>query len=222
MSFKGKVVRLLAGNFLPEAKVVEARDIGGFRWLRLRSNAPKARAGTKVQLLLPSDEMRTYTPIATDDGFVLVADREAGGPGSRWMTKAHVGTLVRFVGPQESLRLPEGPVILVGDETSVAVAAAFEAERPGKVHAVLQARKVDEVEAAVRELGLSGAVVRPAGDIDGLVEAVMHARAASPTATIAVTGGSQLVVAVRSALRARGMRDVRVKTYWIPGRTGLD
>jgi len=59
-------------------------------------------------------------------------------------------------------------------------------------------------------------------DTAGLVEAVLAAQARSPGAAVALTGGSELVIAVRAALRERGVHDFRIKTYWIPGKAGLD
>ena len=41
-------------------------------------------------------------------------------------------------------------------------------------------------------------------------------------AIVALTGGSTLIVAVRDALRRDGVANIKTKTYWIPGRTGLD
>lgn len=222
MSVKGKIVRFIGGAFLNQAQIVSAESVGGFRRLVLRSNGPRPRAGTKMQFLLPGDEMRTYSPIPAEGGFALLGYRHAGGPGARWISEVEVGSQVRFVGPQASLEVLAGPVILVGDETSVAVAAAFETERPGQVHAVIQAKEVAEVEPAVHALGLRQAVIRPAGDLDGIVEAVLAARTLSPSAKVALTGGSELIVAVRAALRDRGIRDLKTKTYWIPGRAGLD
>jgi NADPH-dependent ferric siderophore reductase len=132
------------------------------------------------------------------------------------------GTEVRFAGPQRSLELPAGPVIVVGDETSVAVAASFEVERHGQVHAVFQAGSVDDVRAAAERVGLGQIAVVPRGDVAATVEAVVAARANVPGAVVGLTGGSELVLAVRSALRARGINNIKTKTYWIPGKRGLD
>lgn len=216
------MARLLGGALLKRATIASAEELGGFRRLLLRGELPAPRAGTKLQLLLPGDEMRTYSPIATPDGIALLGWMHAGGPGARWMTEVKPGEVLRFVGPQRSLELAPGPVLLVGDETSVAVAAAFAAERPGQAHAVLQVGSVDDVRAAADAMGLREATVVPRGGPDRVVEAVLAARATSPNAAIAVTGGSELVVAVRAGLRARGVRDLKTKTYWIPGRSGLD
>lgn len=221
-SAKGKLVRWLGGAFLHPTTVTAAEDVGGFRRLVLRGDAPKPDAGTKLQLLLPSDDMRTYTPIASNDGIVLLGWKHAGGPGARWLSEVQPGAEVRFVGPQRSLELPAGPVVVVGDETSVAVAASFEAERPGQVQAVFQAGAVDDVRAAAERVGLTRITVVPRGDVPGTVDAIATARAKAADATVGLTGGSELVVAVRSALRARRLDGIKTKTYWIPGKRGLD
>lgn len=221
-SSKGKIARLLGGLLLRRANIVNADDVGGFRRIVLRGGGATPRAGTKVQMLLPSDDMRTYTPIASSDGMVLLGWKHAGGPGARWLSEVAAGGEVRFVGPQRSLDLRAGPIVFVGDETSVAVAAGFEGERPGQVRAIFQANSVDEVRTAAEAVGLRPISVVPRGETDHLVEAVAAAHAADRHAVVALTGGSELVLAVRSGLRQRGIRDIKTKTYWIPGKRGLD
>jgi NADPH-dependent ferric siderophore reductase len=220
-SAKGKITRWLGGSFLRRASVAGAADVGGFRRLVLRGEVPPPAAGTKLQVLLPSDDMRTYSPIATPEGIVLLGWTHAGGPGARWMAEVQVGSEVRFVGPQRSLELAAGPVVIAGDETSVAVAASFAAERPGQVQVVLHAGSVDDVRAAAESVGVRAAVFAR-GALQPVVDAVVAAHAAAPAATVALTGGSELIVALRAALRERGVGAVKAKTYWVPGRRGLD
>ncbi|HYC24322.1 MAG TPA: hypothetical protein VEI94_16550 [Candidatus Bathyarchaeia archaeon] len=221
MSSKGKIVRFLGGAFLSRAAIVCVEDIGGFRRLVMQADAPAPRAGAKVQLLLPSDDMRTYTPVASKDGFELLGWKHAGGPGSRWLSEVTTGTTVRFVGPQRSLELPPGKVVLIGDETSVAVAASLERDRPGEVQALLQVRSPDDVQAAAGAIGLQPVVV-PRGELRLLVDTIVAARKTAPDACVALTGGSELVLGVRNALNQRGIDRIKTKTYWVPGKTGLD
>lgn len=222
MSAKGKLVRFFGGAFLKNAKVTNVEEVGGFARIVLRGDVAKADPGTKLQLLLPGDDMRTYTPITTKEGLVLLGWKHATGPGGRWCSSVKEGDELRFVGPQRSLELPEGRAIVVGDETSVAVAASFEAARPGHVTAVLEAGAVDDVRAAASRVGLASAEVLARGDTAGLVEAIVHAHEKAPNAAIALTGGSERILAVRTALRGKGIANVRAKTYWVPGRKGLD
>jgi NADPH-dependent ferric siderophore reductase len=223
-SVKGKFLRF-GSALLSRANVVACADVGAdFRRITMRGKAARVAPGTKVQLLLPTDDVRTYSPIASREAgeFVLLAWKHAGGPGARWVAEVAVGSEVHFAGPQPSLALPKGPVVIVGDETSVGVAASYEAERPGQVQAILQAQRPEELRSAAESVGLRPAHVAARDDASGLVEAVVAAHARAPQATLGLTGGSELVVAVRDALRARGIRNVKTKAYWIPGRTGLD
>jgi NADPH-dependent ferric siderophore reductase len=220
-SAKGRIVRLFSG-VLRRAVVASVRDIGGFRRVLLRCDVPRFSAGAKVQLLLPSDDMRTYTPIRAPDGVTLLGWTHAGGPGARWLAGVQAGEELPFVGPQRSLGLDAGPVVLVGDETSVAVAAAFAVERSTAVHAVIQSDAAAGFREAAASVGLAGVVVVARGDTAASVEAVSAARSTSPSAVVGLTGGSELVVAVRDALRRAGVRNIKTKAYWIPGKTGLD
>ena len=221
-SAKGKLVRILGGRFLNRASIASVEDVDGFRHVVLHGDVPKPAAGTKLQLLLPSDDMRTYTPIAMPGGVALLGWTHGSGPGARWLCEVQVGAEIRFVGPQRSLELPAGPVIVVGDETSVAMGASFEVERPGQVTSVFQAGVVDGLRAAAESVGLRPVAIVPRGDTAATVDAVASAHAASPGAVVALTGGSELVVAVRHALRARGITNIKTKTYWVPGKRGLD
>jgi len=222
MSAKGTLVRLLGGAFLRQAKVFEVEEVGGFSRVVLRGEVERAEPGTKLQLLLPGDDMRTYTPIAAPEGLVLLGWRHAPGPGGRWVAGVKEGDELRFVGPQRSLELPPGRAIVVGDETSVAVAASFEAARPGQVTAVLEAGTVADVRAAAARVGLGSASVFARDDSAGLVDAIVRAHEEAPSAAVALTGGSELILRLRAALRGRGLANVRAKTYWVPGRKGLD
>lgn len=221
-SVKGKLVRLVSRFALARATVASTQVIGGFQRLVLKSDAPKPAAGTKLQLLLPSDDVRTYSPIASPDGIVLLGWLHASGPGSRWMASAQPGEELPFVGPQRSLELAAGPIVLVGDETSVAVAGSFAVERPGQVHAVIQSEAADGVRAAAESVGLRQLDVLPRGDTAATLDAVKAKLTLTPNAVVALTGGSELIVAVRDALRRAGVSTIKAKTYWIPGKAGLD
>ncbi len=218
-SLKGRVVRLFSSLVAPRGTIVEARDVGGFRRLVVRCDV-RVTAGTKVQLLLPTDDMRTYSPVPSPGGMLLLGWKHAGGPGARWMAEAREGDEVRFVGPQRSLEIEAGPLVLVGDETSVAVAAAFAASRPSGFHAVLQAGAVADVREAADSVELSRAEIVAAGDTAATVEAILAK--VGPDASVALTGGSELVVAVRDALRRAQVPRIKTKTYWVRGKTGLD
>lgn len=221
-SVKGKLVRMISRVAFPRATIAATQRVGGFQRLVLRCEVSKPAAGTKLQPLLPSDDTRTYTPIGASEGLVLLGWTHAGGPGARWMSGARPGEVLPFVGPQRSLALDAGPVVLVGDETSVAVAASFAVERPGALHAIIQAEGAADVRGAAESVGLSQIEVVPRGDTTATVAAVHESLSSIPNAVVALTGGSELVVTVREALRQAGVRNIKTKTYWSPGKTGLD
>jgi NADPH-dependent ferric siderophore reductase len=221
-STKGRIVRLLSGFALERATIVASENIGRFKRLQLRSSVGVPAPGTKVQLLLPSDDMRTFTPVPSSEGMVLLGWMHGDGPAARWLANARAGDELPFVGPQRSLEIETGPVVLVGDETSIAVAAAYALNRPDQVHAVIQSNAASEVHDAAGGLGLDRVDMVARADTAATVSAVMTRLASMPDAVVALTGGSGLVVAVREALREGGVRNIKTKTYWIPGRTGLD
>lgn len=219
---KGKIVRLLGSLVLNRARVVSADDVGGFRRLSLQGDLLMPGPGTKVQVLLPSNEMRTYTPVASERGMVLLAWKHAGGPGAQWLSNVNTGDEIRFIGPQRSLELPPGPAIIVGDETSVAVAASFSDARPGQVQSAFQTVSVADAIAATQAVGLRPLDIVPLCETSRLVEAVVASHSSTPNAVIGLTGGAEFIVSVRSALRLRGIENIKTKTYWIPGKAGID
>lgn len=221
-STKGRIVRLLSGFTLERATIVSAEKIGRFQRLQLRSSVSAPAPGTKVQLLLPSDDMRTFTPVPSPEGMLLLGWKHGDGPAARWLAQAQTGDELPFVGPQRSLEVEAGPVIVVGDETSIAVAAAYALNRPGQIHAVIQSNAASEVRDVAGSLGLDRVHLVAQADTSATVRAVRAMLAATPDAAVALTGGSNLVVAVRQGLREAGVQNIKTKTYWIPGRTGLD
>lgn len=212
MSGKGRVLAWLGGWMLTDARVA-AVDAPHARYRRIVLEgeglaAGAWRPGDKVQLLLPEQDVRTYTPIAWEAGrTTLLAFLHGEGPGARWAQAVHAGDRVRFVGPQRSLRL-DGVELLAGDETAIAVAAGL--GRDARV--VIRAADVDGARAAAEAVGVRA-------DAHG-TDAGAVAAFGRP-AVAAVAGGSAWIVAARAALREAGA-EVRVKAYWAPGRTGLD
>ena len=225
-SAKGKLLRLLSRVVLRQAQVVSVEDVAeGFRRITLRGALPRPEPGTKVQMLLPSDDVRTYSPIPSDEegSVTLLCWKHAGGPGARWVSSVAPRERVRFLGPQRSLDLPATPMIVVGDETSIGVAASFASARPAGVQAVLHCASPDAARLAAASVGLERThIVGGDSGAREVIEAVVAARDEAPTAKVFLTGGSDLLVEVRAALRKRGIDDITSKAYWVPGKTGLD
>lgn len=195
---KGRIFRALGGLLLHEARVTAVHVDGPFATLDLDSDALRdAAPGDKIQVLLPGDVVRTYTPIPGDAPRLLVY-LHGETPGPRWARAVRVGERVRFKGPDRSLVLPPGDRVVVGDETSVAVARAYRATA-----LIETAHEIRGVRAFAR------------GDYAGIAAAVPAG------AVVGLTGGAPLIQGVRAELRRRGI-DAKVKTYWAPGRSGLD
>ena len=155
-SGKGRLLSFLGGLLLTEATITHNEALGPYRRLSLRGEGLQAKAfepGDKLQLLLPGDDVRTYTPITWEKGetSLLVYLHDERCPAPRWAQAAAPGDVLRFIGPQRSLSLPPGPVVIVGDETSIAVAAAYSLARPGQVKALLSVKDVQAARDAAAE-----------------------------------------------------------------------
>jgi NADPH-dependent ferric siderophore reductase len=214
MSGKGMILRWLGAVALREATVTAITSPAPrYLRVRLRGAVPRGEPGDKVQVLLPGDDVRTYTPFAWSDegearGFSLLVFLHGDTPATRWARALQVGDVVRFVGPQRALRLPDGPLLIVGDETSLAVAASYAETRPGQVEAVLEG---DVPDAVLSDLGIQATVCAPGASA---------ARVGDHRGAVGVTGSAALIQRTRAALAGRG--EVRVKAHWIAGRTGID
>lgn len=196
---KGRILRALGSLVLAEGRVRAVSTDGPFVHVELDAPAlASARPGDKIQVLLPDDVVRTYTPIPGDPPRLLVY-LHGDTPGPRWARALRPGDLVRFKGPDRSLELPPGDRVIVGDETSVALARSF----PGSLALIASTHPIP------------GVRTFPPGDWAGLAAAVPAG------AVVGLTGGAALIAGVRAELRRRGI-EPRVKAYWAPGRRGLD
>ena len=73
---------------------------------------------------------RTYTPVEWDAGrgqTRLLTYLHGTGPGSAWCREVATGATCQVVGPRSSLKLDDldCPLVVVGDETSFALASAW-------------------------------------------------------------------------------------------------
>lgn len=191
-------------------------------------------AGDKVQVMLGGGA-RTYSPFAFDPTrgalSFLVYLHGGESPGAAWGKQAAAGDRVRVFGPRGSLALGsiEGPVVLVGDETSFAVARSLY-ELRGNQHGpalVFEVSEPDEAERALAALGLQDAelVVRQPGDAHlAQLETSVRAELAGLTEpTLVLTGRAAAIQSVRSALKRQPPRaKYKTKAYWAPGKRGLD
>ncbi len=176
--------------------------------------------GDKVQLYLPDEVMRTYTPVTWEgERTWFIGFTHGEGPGSKWVRDVKVGDEVAMFGPRGSIdvRSLEGPLVVIGDETSVAVAVALtRAQR--NVSVVLESSVPEETRSVIAQLELTDATVTALGQLADPVMAQLE-RGATPV----FTGRAASIQALKQVLKQRG-RSIGGKTraYWAEGKRGLD
>ena len=232
-----QALRSILGKLMfDELLVTVVREHGpNFRSLELAGETLRGatcRAGDKIQLML-SDGPRTYTPFAFDaeaGTLQLLAYLHGDSSGSTWARELTVGTSVMAFGPRASLPLTEldGPVVLFGDETSLAVAIALAQHRGARtqVQGIFEVASKAETESALADFDFVPHTLVERGDgtahfgrVDQALRAVLR-----PEANLVLTGRAQSIQAVRAALKAHPVaaRHSRVKPYWSVGKRGLD
>jgi len=180
-------------------------------------------AGDKIQVLLSSLDVRTYTPIEWTAGVTkLVVYDHGDSPGAAWSRRVKAGDACRFIGPQRSLQRHAGkPAVVFGDETSIGVVAAL--AREPNLTAVLEVSSPEHVTAAFAALGTKAniaCIARSAGDAH-LAECA--SKLAEPRgAELMLTGRAQSIRVVQAKLKTSGVRSEANKAYWSVGKTGLD
>ena len=201
-SAKGRLFRFFSSVALREARVLASERRGELLEITLDA-VDGAQPGDRIQVLLPGDDVRTYTPVPGHRPRLLV-QLHGDTPGPRWARALRPGDVVRFKGPDRCVQLPEGPVALVGDATSIATALGFLQARPDQVTCLIEGPAPFE---GLRSFS--------AGDHQAIAAAVPGG------CSVLLTGGSALVQGVRAFLRERGL-PARSKAYWAPGRVGMD
>ncbi len=218
---------------LREAKVSGVREIGpSIRAIELTGDKLRGAGwipGDKIQVVLPTKDVRTYTPTRWDGATTEILAFHRGtserSPGSAWSRTAAIGDVVRFVGPQRSLkRAPGKTAVLFGDETSFGVASALAGG--GELHAVLEVTSRADTEPVVAEIGATVTLVEKTGGdahLASVADRLVALLAAHPEAELLMTGRAQSIQALRTRLRAAGVRPRdSAKPYWAVGKTGLD
>lgn len=233
-----RVAGAAARMLLKSATVSTVADHGPLRTLELTGRAlvgVKWVPGDKLRIHLDGFDLRTYTPTlwdASSGRTQLVAFAHGDGPGATWSRRAAVDDTCLLFGPQRSVRLDQcaSAPILVGDETSFGLSAAWRTHRPddppvAELFEVTDAAAVQPVLEHHR-IAPTELVVRREHDahLGQLAELVAEQVRARPDAPLCLTGRAQTIAAVRRHLKAEGLRagDTKVKAYWDPNRTGLD
>lgn len=223
----------IAGRFLFRVSRVDAvQAFGRFRRVEVSGASLREvawRPGDKVQVFLPDVGMRTYTPLFWESrgATALLAYGHGETPGAVWAKGVKVGDEVSFFGPRRSIEVSdvEAPLVVFGDETSVALALALAAARPTrKVTAVLEVNERAEVRAALDANGslLDVHLVERVSGNTHLPVAVEHLRSALRAGAFGVfTGHASSLQVVKQALRGLEFGS-KTKAYWADGKRGLD
>ncbi|MGE0322962.1 MAG: siderophore-interacting protein [Polyangiaceae bacterium] len=223
----------LGGLLFSELEVVTVQALGTrFRLLELAGQPLRPFVpGAKLQLMLDAGS-RTYTPFEVDSAagrLSLLIYLHGNGPGSQWAASARQGTRVMAFGPRGSIDLPRvsAPAILVGDETSIALAALLERTHRGRSAALLEVTSIHDARVALDALGVERVtlVERKPGDghraqLNSTLLGQLDALGADATI---LTGNARSIQSVRSSLHDSDPRPKQtVKAYWAPGKRGLD
>jgi hypothetical protein len=118
------------------------------------------------------------------------------------------------------------PTVWLVDETGIGSVVADTEHRPGAVQLVV-AMTGDPRNAAALELRASVPTQHAASEqaaVNHLLEFLLRASGATEPTWARVAGGQSLVAAVKAAERALGDRRHRFtsRTYWAPGKSGLE
>jgi NADPH-dependent ferric siderophore reductase len=238
-STKGMLLSAMGRFVLRDARVTSIRELGD-RTREVSLEGPGLRdvdwiPGDKIQVLLPTRDVRTYTPASWDarrgtTELVLFAHGES--PGASWIRTLAVGDACRFVGPQRSLRRESSqPAVLFGDETSFGLAAALgRSQNAAKLACVFEVGSRPSAQPVIDAIGLPqhGPVVlverAPSDTHLSEVASEMSRMARTLSgAEIVLSGRAQSIQALRPRLRAGGVHGRSSnKPYWAVGKVGLD
>lgn len=222
--------RLLTRWLFREARVERNEPTApGLHYIEL--SGPQLRGvpwapGDKLQLRMGSGlQTRTYTPLFWDAGrgrTAILAHTRATGPGSEWVRQARPGQTVSVFGPRRSLDLSAlhaSQCVLVGDETAIGLAAAWQ---PGCT--LLEVDHAQALRTASGDLGVHAMLVpRQDGDhpLARLAEAAL---AQGPDRRFVLVGRARTLQFLLRTLRRQGVPagHIRTKAYWAEGKAGLD
>jgi len=219
--------------FTRSATVVDIVDFGRtYRLITLGGDALRNAGwtpGDKIQLQLGGWVQRTYTPIGWDNvngrTRILVC-LHAAGPGTQWARTVKKGDTCALFGPRKSITLaPAGtPAIIVGDETSIGLAAALSAH--GQVAVLLEVVSRADTVPVLAHLGLADAhlCVRTDGENQALEAQLSALLMQDASMDIVLTGRASIIGHMTRFLRLTGVGSGRrhSKAYWATGKAGLD
>ncbi|MFK3978683.1 siderophore-interacting protein [Shewanella vesiculosa] len=191
--------------------------------------------GDKIQIQLGGWVQRTYTPMEWDPLLGrtrILVYTHGDSPGANWAKGLKCGDRCVVFGPRASIDLTQltFPIILFGDETSIALASVIHtmAETENQVQVMLEINANEEAKTVIERLGLTK-IVSNMGcpDTDYLLDQnnkIAGLLATYPSAQFVLTGKSNSIKLMRKYLQQSNVERARLTSqiYWAPGKTGLD
>ena len=209
-----------------------------FFQIRLEGNALKHvtwRPGQAMQIVFGAATARAYTPIGwdTEQGVLdILVYAHGSAPGSNWAEAAKPGDKCQVVGPRRSLDLTDlpRPAILLGDETSIALAVSLRhtTRQLQDVELIFEVNSVVDVTQALRALGLphSKVIQRTAGDahMDNIGTHLTVLLAQRQFSQVISTGKATSIQHIGRFLKRRGFASSGLtnRAYWAPCKKGMD
>lgn len=224
--------------FARSVNVLDIVELGNaFRLITLGGDALRNVAwtpGDKIQMQLGGWVQRTYTPLdwdAVNGRTRILVCLQADGPGTQWARTVRPGDVGIVFGPRRSIQLApsSAPAIIVGDETSLALAAALiHRGAASTTHVLLEVATPDAVLPVLSHLRLDGIHLCPRrpGDahIAELEASLSSLLMVDATADIVLTGKAATIQRMTRFLQQTGIGAGKrhAKAYWATGKTGLD
>lgn len=225
-----------AANVLFRSAQVIATHRHGDAFRTIRLGGEKLRGiewipGQKIQIQLSGLTMRTYTPMSwdADAGETdFLAYLHGDSPATNFLDTTTTGDRWQIFGPRSSVNLTkvERTPLLIGDESSFGLAAAWQHVIGRPYRSIFEVANVDASREALHAVGIAAdqlvAAPNP-GQHTALPELVADALGEHLDAHLVLTGRAQSIKHIRSHLKELQLRPpTTVKAYWDENRTGLD
>jgi NADPH-dependent ferric siderophore reductase len=177
-------------------------------------------AGDKIQLMLRNGS-RTYTPMNSAPGrleiLCFIHDEYQNSVGAKWAREAKAGDEMLFFGPRKSIALSPAHQMLVGDETSIAIAQNAQQLNPS-MRFVFEATSKYEFESVLRQFKIVNARVVERSANQAHWPEMGRIVSQETRGDVVFTGNAKMIQFLKKSVRARST----VKPYWAPGKKGLD
>jgi NADPH-dependent ferric siderophore reductase len=232
-----RISDLISDIVLTPVSVTEVEHLAkGFTRVRITGDAISRShwtPGDKLQLRVRRGtvDLRTYTPLNWDaeQGTTdLIGFDHGKGQGAQWFQETTSGAGCDVFGPSRSIDLSDSTAaaIFVGDDTSVALAAALRSVNPAACYLfeTTDRRQLQAVLAALDFDAEDFEIIAKTKDRERLLKRAREAATQSNRQyDVIVSGDAATVSTVRRAARhwQHPAPRIKARAYWATGRTGL-